>query len=178
MLVLCTFATLSNPTLIKQSVTMTPTEMLKTDDFDVLVDAIHSILSRAEVNNMVLFDKHPDPDLEVISTPIDWNISRERVYVIFPLLAFLKQNNQNFPFQRQSPDSDKTIIDAMILALRRFKIFVEYNHDQMLSLYEERKETRHTSGDILGYEFWERLGVKFKQNFRIKLLSILNKILK
>jgi len=157
---------------------MTPTEMLKTDDFDVLVDAIHSILSRAEVNNMVLFDKHPDPDLEVISTPIDWNISRERVYVIFPLLAFLKQNNQNFPFQRQSPDSDKTIIDAMILALRRFKIFVEYNHDQMLSLYEERKETRHTSGDILGYEFWERLGVKFKQNFRIKLLSILNKILK
>ena len=157
---------------------MTPTEMLKTDDFDVLVDAIHSILSRAEVNNMVLFDKHPDPDLEVISTPIDWNISRERVYVIFPLLAFLKQNNQNFPFQRQSPDSDKTIIDAMILALRRFKIFVEYDHDQMLSLYEKRKETRHTSGDILGYEFWERLGVKFKQNFRIKLLSILNKILK
>ena len=142
---------------------MTPTEMLKTDDFDVLVDAIHSILSRAEVNNMVLFDKHPDPDLEVISTPIDWNISRERVYVIFPLLAFLKQNNQNFPFQRQSPDSDKTIIDAMILALRRFKIFVEYNHDQMLSLYEKRKETRHTSGDILGYEFWERLGVKFRQ---------------
>ena len=157
---------------------MTPTEMLKTDDFDVLVDAIQSILSRAEVNNMVLFDKHPDPDLEVISTPIDWNISRERVYVIFPLLAFLKQNNQNFPFQRQSPDSDKTIIDAMILALRRFKIFVEYDHDQMLSLYEKRKETRHTSGDILGYEFWERLGVKFKQNFRIKLLSILNKILK
>jgi len=157
---------------------MTPTEMLKTNDFDVLVDAIHSILSRAEVNNMVLFDKHPDPDLEVISTPIDWNISRERVYVIFPLLAFLKQNNQNFPFQRQSPDSDKTIIDAMILALRRFKIFVEYDHDQMLSLYEKRKETRHTSGDILGYEFWERLGVKFKQNFRIKLLSILNKILK
>jgi len=157
---------------------MTPTEMLKTNDFDVLVDAIHSILARAEVNNMVLFDKHPDPDLEVISTPIDWNISRERVYVIFPLLAFLKQNNQNFPFQRQSPDSDKTIIDAMILALRRFKIFVEYDHDQMLSLYEKRKETRHTSGDILGYEFWERLGVKFKQNFRIKLLSILNKILK
>ena len=142
---------------------MTPTEMLKTDDFDVLVDAIHSILSRAEVNNMVLFDKHPDPDLEVISTPIDWNISRERVYVIFPLLAFLKQNNQNFPFQRQSPDSDKTIIDAMILALRRFKIFVEYDHDQMLSLYEKRKETRHTTCDILGYEFWEKLGIKFKQ---------------
>ena len=142
---------------------MTPTEMLKTDDFDVLVDAIQSILSRAEVNNMVLFDKHPDPDLEVISTPIDWNISRERVYVIFPLLAFLKQNNQNFPFQRQSPDSDKTIIDAMILALRRFKIFVEYDHDQMLSLYEKRKETRHTSGNILGFEFWEGLGVKFER---------------
>ena len=142
---------------------MTPTEMLKTDDFDMLVDAIHSILSRAEVNNMVLFYKQLDPDLEVISSPIDWNISRERVYVIFPLLAFLKQNNQNFPFQRQSPDSDKTIIDAMILALTRFKIFVEYNHDQMLSLYEKRKETRHASGDILGYEFWERLGVKFKQ---------------
>ena len=157
---------------------MTPTEMLKTDDFDVLVDAIHSILSRTEVNNMVLFDKHLDPDFEVSNAPFDWNISRERVYVIFPLLAFLKQNNQNFPFQRQSSDSDKTIIDAMILALRRFKIFVEYNHDQMLSLYEERKETRHTSGDILGYEFWERLGVKFKQNFSIKLLSILNKILK
>jgi hypothetical protein len=51
----------------------------------------------------------------------------------------------------------------MILALRKFKVFVEYNHDQMLSLYEKRKETRHTSGDILGYEFWERLGVKFKQ---------------
>jgi len=112
---------------------------------------------------MVLFDKHPDPDLEVISTPIDWNISRERVYVIFPLLAFLKQNNQNFPFQRQSPDSDKTIIDAMILALRRFKIFVEYDHDQMLSLYEKRKETRHTSGNILGFEFWEGLGVKFER---------------
>ena len=142
---------------------MTPTEMLKTDDFDMLVDAIHSILSRAEVNNMVLFDKHLDPDFEVSSARIDWNISRERVYVIFPLLAFLKQNNQNFPFQRQSSDSDKTIIDAMILALRRFKIFVEYNHDQMLSLYEERKETRHTSGNILGFEFWEGLGVKFER---------------
>lgn len=163
MLVLCTFATLSNPTLIEQSGTMTPTEMLKTDDFDVLVDAIHGILSRANVKNMVLFDKDLDPDFDVSSTPIDWNISRERVYVIFPLLAFLKHNNPNFPFQRQSPDSDKTIIDAMILALRRFKIFVEYNHDQMLSLYEKRKETRHTSGDILGYEFWERLGVKFRQ---------------
>ena len=142
---------------------MTPTEMLKTDDFDVLVDAIYGILSRANVKNMLLFDKDLDSDFDVSSTPIDWNISRERVYVIFPLLAFLKQNNQNFPFQRQSSDSDKTIIDAMILALRRFKIFVEYNHDQMLSLYEERKETRHTSGNILGFEFWEGLGVKFER---------------
>ena len=142
---------------------MTPTEILKTDDFDVLVDAIHGILSRANVKNMVLFDKDLDPDFDVSSTPIDWNISRERVYVIFPLLAFLKHNNPNFPFQRQSSDSDKTIIDAMILALRKFKIFVEYNHDQMLSLYEKRKETRHTKCDILGYEFWEKLGIKFKQ---------------
>jgi hypothetical protein len=142
---------------------MTPAEMLMTDDFDVLVDAIHGILSRAKVKNMALFDKQLDRDFEFYSTPIDWNISRERVYIIFPLLAFLKHNNPNFPFQRQSSDSDKTIIDAMILALRKFKVFVEYNHDQMLSLYEKRKETRHTSGDILGYEFWERLGVKFKQ---------------
>ena len=142
---------------------MTPTEMLKTNDFDVLVDAIHNILSRAKVKNMVLFDKQLDRDFEVCSTPIDWNISRERVYVIFPLLAFLKHNNPNFPFQRQSSHSDKTIIDAMILALRKFKIFVEYNHDQMLSLYEKRNKTRHTSGDILGYEFWDRLGVKFRQ---------------
>ena len=142
---------------------MTPTEMLKTNDFDVLVDAIHNILSRAKVKNMVLFDKQLDRDFEVCSTPIDWNISRERVYIIFPLLAFLKHNNPNFPFQRQSSDSDKTIIDAMILALRKFKVFVEYNHDQMLSLYEKRNKTRHTSGDILGYEFWDRLGVKFRQ---------------
>ena len=141
---------------------MTPTEMLKTDDFDVLVDAIHSILSRAEVNNMVLFDNNLDPDFEVSSAGIDWNISRERVYVIFPLLAFLKHNNPNFPFQRQSSYSDKTIIDAMILALRKFKVFVEYNHDQMLSFYAKRKETIHISGHILGYEFWEKLGVKFE----------------
>jgi len=68
----------------------------------------------------------------------DWNISRERVYVVFPFLQFFKEHSTKFPFKRQAQDGEETILDAMLLAISRFNCFKNYSHGELLDFYNRK----------------------------------------
>ena len=120
-----------------QAEAMTHSEKLKTTDFDIFVDAIYELLCEVQLKD---FPKGFAMGQKIGC--IDWNISRERVYVVFPLLKFLAEHSSQFSFQRHAQSDRETIIDAMLLAIMRFHCFKSYNHDELLELYNGRISRR------------------------------------
>jgi hypothetical protein len=94
---------------------------------------------------------------------IDWNISRERIYVVFPFLQFLKEHSTKFPFQRQAQAGDGTIIDAMLLAISRFNCFKNYSHDELLGLYHHRISRGFPMINIWGEDMYHQYGILVKK---------------
>ena len=105
------------------------------DSFNELVDIIYDVLCQVELTR---FPKGFSMGQEGSGGENDWNISRERVYFVFPFLQFLKEHSTKFPFQRQAKDGEETILDAMLLAISRFNCFKNYSHDELLGLYHHR----------------------------------------
>ena len=128
------------------------------DSFDELVSVIHQVLSEVQLNT---FPK--GFNMGKSEGAIDWNISRERVYVVFPLLQFLKDHTTRFPFTRQIDNEEETIIDAMLLAIERFKCFKDYTHDEMLKLYGQRQSSGIALVDIWGEPIYHDLGILVKK---------------
>jgi hypothetical protein len=128
------------------------------DSFDELVSVIHQVLSEVQLNT---FPKGFNTGLS--EGELDWNISRERVYVVFPLLQFLKDHTTRFPFTRQRLDEEKTIIDAMLLAIERFNCFKDYTHDEMSEMYNQRHSKGIALLDIWGESLYNDLGILVKK---------------
>jgi len=103
--------------------------------FNELVDIIYDVLCQVE---LARFPKGFAMGQEGSDGETDWQISRERVYVILPFLRFLKDHSTQFPFQRQEQAGDETIIDAMLLAISRFDCFKNYSHDELLDFYNRK----------------------------------------
>ena len=135
------------------------------EKFNNLVDVIYSVLSEVSKLNEThvkftkLFPMGNEGD------QIDWNISRDHEYVVFPLLQFLEDHTTQFPFQREIRTDEETVIDAMLLAIMRFNCFKNYSHDELLSLYK----TRVARGrglpilNIWGTVMYEELGIFVKR---------------
>jgi len=128
------------------------------DSFDELVSVIHQVLSEVQLNT---FPKGFNTCLS--EGELDWNISRERVYVVFPLLQFLKDHTTRFPFTRQRHDEEETIIDAMLSAIERFNCFKDYTHDEMLEMYNQRHSKGIAPLDIWGESIHHDLGILVKK---------------
>ena len=128
------------------------------DSFDELISVIHQVLSEVQLNT---FPKGFNTGLS--EGELDWNISRERVYVLFPLLQFLKDHTTRFPFTRQRHDEEETIIDAMLLAIERFNCFKNYTHDEMLEMYNQRHSKGIALLDIWGESIHHNLGILVKK---------------
>ena len=128
------------------------------DSFDELISVIHQVLSEVQLNT---FPKGFNTGLS--EGELDWNISRERVYVLFPLLQFLKDHTTRFPFTRQRHDEEETIIDAMLLAIERFNCFKNYTHDEMLEMYNQRHFKGIALLDIWGESIHYNLGILVKK---------------
>lgn len=90
---------------------------------------------------------------------IDWDRSRERVHVVFPLLQFLKYHTKTFPFIRESKSDQETIIDAMLLAIKQFECFKAYTHDDLLEMYEHRLKQGIAALNIWGENLPQDLGI-------------------
>ena len=117
--------------------------------FNELVDIIYDVLCQVE---LARFPKGfamgqegsdgeqegSDGEQEGSDGETDWQISRERVYVILPFLRFLKDHSTQFPFQRQAKDGEETILDAMLLAISRFNCFKNYSHGELLDFYNRK----------------------------------------
>ena len=103
--------------------------------FNELVDIIYDVLCQVE---LARFPKGFAMGQEGSDGETDWQISRERVYVILPFLRFLKDHSTQFPFQRQEQAGDETIIDAMLLAISRFNCFKNYSHGELLDFYNRK----------------------------------------
>ena len=103
--------------------------------FNELVDIIYNVLCEVKLtrfpNGFAMGQEGSDGET-------DWQISRERVYVILPFLRFLKDHSTQFPFQRQEQAGDETIIDAMLLAISRFNCFKNYSHGELLDFYNRK----------------------------------------
>jgi hypothetical protein len=117
---------------------MSSTKKLNTDNFDELVDAIFELLNNVHLN--LSFDMSKGFHLGRKKGSFDWNKLRERLYLVMTLLNYLKENNPNFPFERQSANQEESIIDAVLVAISRFKIFRNYSYDEALSIYNQRIE--------------------------------------
>jgi len=128
------------------------------DSFDELVSVIHEVLCEVELNTFPKGFNMGQSEGE-----IDWNISRERVYVVFPLLQFLKDHTSRFPFTRQIDDEEKTIIDAMLAAIERFNCFKDYRHDEMLKMYNQRYSKGIALLDFWGESIYHDLGILVKK---------------
>ena len=103
--------------------------------FNELVDIIYDVLCQVE---LARFPKGFAMGQEGSDGETDWQISRERVYVILPFLHFLKDHSTQFPFQRQEQEGDETIIDAILLAISRFNCFKNYSHGELLDFYNRK----------------------------------------
>ena len=130
------------------------------DSFNELVDIIYDVLCQVE---MARFPKLFPMAQEGSGGEADWNISRERVYFVFPFLQFLKENSTQFPFQRQAQDSEETILDAMLLALSRFNYFKNYSHDELLGLYHHRVSRGFPRINIWGEDMYHQYGITVKK---------------
>jgi hypothetical protein len=128
------------------------------DSFDELVSVIHQVLSEVQLNT---FPK--GFNMGKSEGAIDWNISRERVYIVFPLLQFLKDHTTRFPFARQVDTEEETIIDAMLSAIERFNCFKNYTHDEMLEMYNQRHSKGIALLDIWGESIHHNLGILVKK---------------
>ena len=128
------------------------------DSFDELVSVIHQVLSEVQLNT---FPKGFNTGLS--EGELDWNISRERVYVVFPLLQFLKDHSTRFPFTRQIDDEEETIIDAMLSAIERFNCFKDYTHHEMLEMYNQRYSKGIALLDFWGESIYHDLGILVKK---------------
>ncbi len=67
--------------------------------------------------------------------PINWLIDRERVNIVIPLLHYLREKDLNIPFERES-NSEKSILDAMLVAIGKFSIFEFTTYEQLKQKYE------------------------------------------
>ena len=128
--------------------------------FNELVDIIYDVLCQVE---MARFPKLFPMAQEGSGGEADWNISRERVYFVFPFLQFLKENSTQFPFQRQAQDSEETILDAMLLALSRFNYFKNYSHDELLKFYNMKIFNGFPRLNIWGDDLYNDLGILVKK---------------
>ena len=130
------------------------------ETFNELVDIIYNVLCEVE---HAKFSKLFAMAQEGSGGEADWNISRERVYFVFPFLQFLKENSTQFPFQRQEQAGDETIIDAMLLALSRFNFFKNYSHDELLGLYHHRVSRGFPRINIWGEDMYHQYGITVKK---------------
>ena len=130
---------------------------LNTDNFDEFVNAIFELLTDVELN---VSGMPKGFHLGFKQGSFDWNKLKERLYLIMTLLNYLKENNSNFPFERQSANQEESIIDAVLLAISRFKIFRNYSYDEALSIYQKRMEAGFPKMDFSQLE--ADYGVKIK----------------
>ena len=130
------------------------------ESFNELVDIIYEVLCEVE---LARFPNGFAMGQEGSGGEIDWNISRERVYVVFPLLQFLKEHSTQFPFQRQAKGGEKTIIDAMLLAINRFNCFKNYSHDELLEFYNRKIFYDFPRLNIWGDDLYNDLGILVKK---------------
>ena len=128
------------------------------DSFDELISVIHQVLSEVQLNTFPI-----GFNTGLSEGELDWNITRERVYVVFPLLQFLKDHTTRFPFTRQRHNEEETIIDAMLSAIERFNCFKDYTHDEMLKLYGQRQSSGIALVDIWGESTYHDLGILVKK---------------
>ena len=128
--------------------------------FNELVDIIYDVLCQVE---LARFPKGFAMGQEGSDGETDWQISRERVYVILPFLRFLKDHSTQFPFQRQEQEGDETIIDAMLLAISRFNCFKNYSHDELLKFYNMKIFNGFPRLNIWGDDLYNDLGILVKR---------------
>lgn len=128
------------------------------DSFDELISVIHQVLSEVQLNTFPI-----GFNTGLSEGELDWNITRERVYVVFPLLQFLKDHTTRFPFTRQRHNEEETIIDAMLSAIERFNCFKNYTHDEMLEMYNQRHSKGIALLDIWGRSIYNDLGILVKK---------------
>ena len=127
------------------------------ETFNELVDIIYDVLCEVELTR---FPKGFAMEQGGSGGETDWQISRERVYVILPFLHFLKDHSTQFPFQRQEQAGDETIIDAMLLAISRFNCFKNYSHDELLEFYNCKSMPMI---NIWGEDTYNDLGILVKR---------------
>jgi hypothetical protein len=127
------------------------------ETFNEFVDIIYDVLCEVELTR---FPKGFAMEQEDSGGETDWQISRERVYVILPFLHFLKDHSRQFPFQRQEQAGDETIIDAMLLAISRFNCFKNYSHDELLEFYNRKSMPMI---NIWGEDIYNDLGILVKR---------------
>ena len=130
------------------------------ETFNELVDIIYNVLCEVE---LARFPKGFAMGHEGSDGETDWQLSRERVYVILPLLHFLKDHSTQFPFQRQEQEGDETIIDAMLLAISRFNCFKNYSHDELLKFYNMKIFNGFPRLNIWGDDLYNDLGILVKK---------------
>ena len=136
---------------------MSSIEKLNTDNFDEFVNAIFELLTDVKLN---ISGMPKGFHLGLKQGSFDWNRLRERLYLIMTLLNYLKENNSNFPFERQSENQEESIIDAVLLAISRFKIFHNHSYDEALSIYHKRMEAGFPKMDFAELE--ADLGIQIK----------------
>ena len=130
------------------------------ETFNELVDIIYDVLCEVELTR---FPKGFAMEQGGSGGETDWQISRERVYVILPFLHFLKDHSTQFPFQRQAQAGDETIIDAMLLAISRFDCFKNYSHDELLEFYNRKVFNGFPRLNIWGNDMYNDLGILVKK---------------
>ena len=130
------------------------------ETFNELVDIIYDVLCEVELTR---FPKGFAMEQGGSGGETDWQISRERVYVILPFLHFLKDHSTQFPFQRQAQAGDETIIDAMLLAISRFDCFKNYSHDELLEFYNRKVFNGFPRLNIWGDDMYNDLGILVKK---------------
>jgi hypothetical protein len=130
------------------------------ETFNELVDIIYDVLCEVELTR---FPKGFAMEQGGSGGETDWQISRERVYVILPFLHFLKDHSTQFPFQRQEQAGDETIIDAMLLAINRFNCFKNYGHDELLEFYNRQIFNGFPRLNIWGDDLYNDLGILVKK---------------
>ena len=135
-------------------------DTFKPDSFNKLVDIIYDVLCQVELTR---FPKGFAMGQENSGGKTNWNISRERVYVVFPFLQFLKEHSTKFPFQRQAKDGEETILDAMLLAISRFNCFKNYSYDELLGLYHHRVSRGFPMINIWGEDMYHQYGILVKR---------------
>ena len=136
---------------------MSSIEKLNTDNFGELVNATFELLSDVELN---VHDMPKGFHLGHKNGSFEWDKLRERLYLIMTLLNYLKEKNLNFPFERQSANHEESIIDAVLLAISRFKIFRSYSYDAARTIYHEKMESGFPKMDFTQLE--ADLGVRLK----------------